>query len=304
MARIRSIKPEFFRHYELFEAEKETELPLRLAFIGLWTVCDREGRFKWRPEMLKVECLPYDTCDFSRVLDALRTRGFIVKYATNDREYGWIPSFKEHQVINNKESASLLPEPNSNNIIEVFSRDGHATTTRADLDQGEGKGKEGKGKEKEGENNASIDAGLFVNDSVDLSTTIKQPEKEKEKSSAKKEKDLVFPFTSEEFLRTWAIFIELGKQKKKPFESKQQMLMDLSQFDEEFSIHQLKLAIGNNWQGLTFSDTKEKYKQYLNAKKGISHGTKQQINADKFAELDAFAALAGKVVSSIDSQNR
>jgi hypothetical protein len=111
MARIRTIKPEFFRHYDLFQLEKETELPIRIAFIGLWTVADREGRFKWRPEALKVECLPYDILDFSRVLDALMTRGFICSYASNGEQFGYIPSFLKHQVINNRERPSFLPNP-------------------------------------------------------------------------------------------------------------------------------------------------------------------------------------------------
>jgi hypothetical protein len=33
--RIRTVKPEFFRHEELYELEKQTGLPLRLAFIGV-----------------------------------------------------------------------------------------------------------------------------------------------------------------------------------------------------------------------------------------------------------------------------
>ena len=57
MARIRTIKPEFFRHEALFEAEHRAGLPLRLAFAGLWTAADREGRFKWRPRQLKLDVL-------------------------------------------------------------------------------------------------------------------------------------------------------------------------------------------------------------------------------------------------------
>src|SRR5574337_598051 len=117
MARIRSIKPDFFRHESLFEAERETKLPLRLAYAGLWTAADREGRFKWSARQLKLDCLPYDDVDFSRVLDALTTRGFIVKYTANGSDYGFIPSWKDHQVINNREAASTLPEPNENNIL-------------------------------------------------------------------------------------------------------------------------------------------------------------------------------------------
>ncbi len=117
MARIRTIKPEFFTHYRLWEAEHESGLPLRLAFAGLWTCCDREGRFKWCPPELKIACLPYDDIDFSRVLHALTTRGFVVKYRVNDEDFGYIPSWSKHQVINNRERASDIPEPNKNNIV-------------------------------------------------------------------------------------------------------------------------------------------------------------------------------------------
>ena len=80
MARIRTVKPDLFRHETLFEAEQRTKLPLRLAYIGLFTACDRDGRFKWKPKTLKLDVLPYDEIDFSRVLDALATHEFIVKY--------------------------------------------------------------------------------------------------------------------------------------------------------------------------------------------------------------------------------
>lgn len=141
MSRIRTIKPEFFKHEDLYDAEVETGLPLRLSFAGLWTQCDRAGRFVWRPRQLKADILPYDEIDFSRVLDALATRGFIVKYASADRSFGYVPSWSRHQVINNRESASVLPNP-SDIIAEVDAsptrkaRVGHAG-------KAEGKGKEG-----------------------------------------------------------------------------------------------------------------------------------------------------------------
>ena len=142
MGRIRTIKPEFYQHYELWEAEQETGLPLRVAFSALWTQCDREGRFQWRPQQLKITCLPYDEVDFSRVLDALTTRGFLVKYASNGREFGAIPSWSKHQVINNREKASELPEPPDTNGLTREPRVDDACTTRAVR-----KGREGKGRE-------------------------------------------------------------------------------------------------------------------------------------------------------------
>jgi hypothetical protein len=147
VARIRSIKPEFFRHERLYEAEKDTGFPLRVAFAGLWTSADREGRFRWSPRALKLDCLPYDEVDFSRVLDALVTRGFIIKYRVDDTDYGVIPSFTQHQVINNRESASKLPEPNENNALTRDARVLDASVTPLVQDLGEGKGKEGKGTE-------------------------------------------------------------------------------------------------------------------------------------------------------------
>lgn len=110
MARIRTIKPDFFKHEELFDAEQESGMPLRVAFAGLWTQCDRDGRFEWRPRQLKTDILPYDEVDFSRVLDALVTRGFVVKYTVNGRDYGCVPSWGRHQVINNREAKSVIPQ--------------------------------------------------------------------------------------------------------------------------------------------------------------------------------------------------
>lgn len=115
--RIRTIKPEFFHHEGLFEVELETKLPIRVAFAGLWCIADREGRFKWEPRRIGVQVLPYDGVDFSRVLDALTTRGFILKYRVGDAWFGCIPSFPKHQVINNKERVSILPDHLENGVI-------------------------------------------------------------------------------------------------------------------------------------------------------------------------------------------
>ncbi|MER8511696.1 hypothetical protein NKH47_01900 [Mesorhizobium sp. M1060] len=142
MSRIRTIKPEFFKHEELFDAEIETGLPLRLSFAGLWTQCDREGRFVWRPRQLKADILPYDEIDFSRVLDALATRGFIVKYASENRTFGYVPSWTRHQVINNRESASILPNPID--IIAKADASGTRQSRVRHAGEAEGKGKEGK----------------------------------------------------------------------------------------------------------------------------------------------------------------
>lgn len=134
MGRIRTVKPEIFLHEELYDLERETNQPVRLGYIGLWTQCDREGRFKWSPRRLKTQIFPYDNLDFARVLDALATRSFVVRYRdTGGSEYGYIPAFLEHQYINNKEKESTLPDPDKCNIVSSLTReerDDDATSTR------------------------------------------------------------------------------------------------------------------------------------------------------------------------------
>lgn len=134
MARIRTIKPEFYRHLELWRAERDSGLPLRVAFSGLWCAADREGRFRWQPLVLKLDVLPFDPVDFEAVLDALVAAGFLRKYAVDGAEYGAIPSFARHQLVNNREKASTLPAPVDD-----------ACATREDNAQAEGEG-EGNGK--------------------------------------------------------------------------------------------------------------------------------------------------------------
>lgn len=145
----------FYKHEGLFDLERDTGLPIRLSFSGLWTCCDREGRFKWRPRELKSDILPHDDVDFSRVLDALWTRGFVRRYRVDGEDYGYIPSWHAHQVINNRESKSTIPEPQESFVLQVVdasitreAREDDARPTRLKHALVEGKGRE-YGKEKE-----------------------------------------------------------------------------------------------------------------------------------------------------------
>lgn len=179
MARIRTVKPEFFKHYELFAAEKESKLPLRLGFQGLWICADKEGRFKWRPSALKLDILPYDECDFDDVLIELAIGGFIVKYIAAGKEYGFIPSFRDHQRITGSEvtSESRIPDPRSGITLEALRKHLGNTLDEKKVPKGnitnslpigntketprkrqgntldDWKGREGKGKEIEGKGN-------------------------------------------------------------------------------------------------------------------------------------------------------
>lgn len=105
MARKRFVSPAFFQHAELYEAEVQSGLPLRLGFQGLWCQCDRRGLFAWKPRELKLQILPYDTVDFAEVLDALNRFGFVTTYTVNGKRYGCIPTLAMHQNFHPQEKA-------------------------------------------------------------------------------------------------------------------------------------------------------------------------------------------------------
>ena len=159
MSRIRTVKPDLFRHEDLFDAEMESGLPLRLAFIGLFTVADCAGRFIWKPRTLKLDVLPHDSVDFSAVLNALEAGGFIQSYTVNGQRYGYIPSFGKHQQIPTREieRGSALPPPaektepqaearTEHEPVHVEARTEHCPEFREVEVEEEGKGK---GKEEE-----------------------------------------------------------------------------------------------------------------------------------------------------------
>ena len=150
MSRIRTVKPELFQHDGLFDAEVAAGLPLRLAFVGLFTQCDRSGRFKWRPRFLKLQVMPYDAVDFGSVLDALHAGGWLVRYGV-DGAFGSIPTWNDHQRPNGREADSVLPSPEDAPETVAITSDStrqprvdHASSTRHGSARGEGEG-EGEG---------------------------------------------------------------------------------------------------------------------------------------------------------------
>lgn len=148
MARIRTIKPEFFT------SEDIVGLPplARLLYIALWCEADRDGRMVWKPNTFKLRYLPGDECDVYELCDALTTRGLLVIYTSEHVEYAYIPTFHAHQHINPRESASQLPEPRETKRVlgSRKARVNHASTTREVRDPDAQGGREGKGRERKG----------------------------------------------------------------------------------------------------------------------------------------------------------
>ncbi len=135
MARIRTIKPEFFTSEDIVDLS-----PLaRLLYIATWCEADREGRLVWKPRTMKLRYFPADDCDIDALARELVASGLVVPY---DDGLAFIPSFSRHQHVNPRESQSSLPIPDAS-----LTRD-DASLPVSDAQVGrEGKGKEGKEEE-------------------------------------------------------------------------------------------------------------------------------------------------------------
>ena len=140
MARIRTIKPEFFTSEDIVALDPMS----RLLYIALWCEADREGRMVWKPRTFKMRYFPVDNCDIDAMCDALVDSGLIQLYGDG---LAFIPQFTSHQAINPREGDSKLPVP------DMYMRVTDASVTRDDAcnedehaavtPRQEGKGKEG-----------------------------------------------------------------------------------------------------------------------------------------------------------------
>jgi hypothetical protein len=108
VARIRSIKPEFFDDFELSTISAYA----RLAFIGLWCFADRAGRLKDDPMRLRARLFPFEPqIDMDGLLGELASVGVLVRYAHEGTRYLSIPGFERHQRPHPKEPDSMIPAP-------------------------------------------------------------------------------------------------------------------------------------------------------------------------------------------------
>jgi hypothetical protein len=137
MARIRTIKPEFWTSAQVLECSRNA----RLLFIGILNFADDHGRHPYSAKQCKAEVFPADDLslnDVLRMLSELSQNGLIAPYTVDGKEYFIITGW-HHQRIDKPQKAKY-PSPEedpSKNIPRTFPPDR--------------KGKEGIGKEEEGD---------------------------------------------------------------------------------------------------------------------------------------------------------
>lgn len=109
MARIRTVKPDFWTDEKMVELSFES----RLFFIGLWNFVDDEGRIQYSPKKLKMLIFPADSVDVPRMIQELSGNGRVVVYAIDGVEYLQVNNFLKHQRIDKRSDSKLPPPPTS-----------------------------------------------------------------------------------------------------------------------------------------------------------------------------------------------
>ena len=133
MARIRTIKPEFWTSEQVVECSPTA----RLLFIGLWNFCDDAGNHPASAKTIKMQVFPGDDLPLSSVeslLQELVNNGLLDRYDADGKQYFHVTGW-HHQKI--EKPSIKYPKPSFGEL----SANGRRQSARGM----EGKGEEGKG---------------------------------------------------------------------------------------------------------------------------------------------------------------
>ncbi len=104
MARIRSIKPEFWTDATIVQLPFEA----RLLFIGLWNFCDDDGYISDEPDQIRLQILPNDNIDCDLLIDLLVASELIDRIVLSDgKQILKIVNFSKHQRISHRTSTKF-----------------------------------------------------------------------------------------------------------------------------------------------------------------------------------------------------
>jgi hypothetical protein len=109
MARIRSVKPEFWTSEQIAECSPNA----RLMFIGMWNFCDDYGVHPASCARLKMEVFPADaisSADVRRMIGELLANGLIQEYEIDGSLYWLVTGFDKHQKPDTKTGKYPLPD--------------------------------------------------------------------------------------------------------------------------------------------------------------------------------------------------
>lgn len=106
MARIRTIKPEFWTDEDMAELSE----PACLLAIGLLNYADDEGYFNANPKLIKAAVFPIrePSVPIPVLIQELSNCGYLSMFSTSDgKQFGAITNFLKHQVVNKPKESKI-----------------------------------------------------------------------------------------------------------------------------------------------------------------------------------------------------
>ncbi len=165
MARIRTIKPEFFTSEQIVECSASA----RLLFVGLWCFSDDGGVHPASVKRIKMEVFPGDDISAEQVqglIDELIRAKLIAEFEAGGESYWCVLGWKNHQKIDRP--TLKHPQLDDDEISRIRrSLDDESTSPRRILDEQstrprdgmEWNGRESNGREKTPHTSANADGG-------------------------------------------------------------------------------------------------------------------------------------------------
>jgi hypothetical protein len=161
MARIRTVKPEFWVSEQIAECSPNA----RLTFIGLWNFCDDNGVHPAKPKTLKAELYPMDDFSAADVAGWMRElvgAGLVVEYEVDGELFWHVTGWAKHQKIDRPSAKYPVPPALSDSTT---TRRAALPSDRETFDESSPNarpapppGMEGNGKEGNGDDGDSPDA--------------------------------------------------------------------------------------------------------------------------------------------------
>jgi hypothetical protein len=278
MARIRTIKPEFWTSEQVAELSPIA----RLAFIGMWNFCDDQGVHPASVKTLKMEVFPGDDLtlrDLEGLVWEIKEQKLIIEYPADGKRYWYVTGWHHQKIEKPNKKYPPPPDPGSFSDPSPNGRRGGGEQTPE-----EGKGRESKGMEGKGGEAASPsgpDAAASAPPPppsppveretpppAEDPTSVKASGKRGAASRAAAPVTVKIPDTlnTAEFREQWNELLRMKKWRNKEASAIQKSLDKLAAYPVEFALQLVENAIAGSWQGVVFEHTPEKFIRWQQAR--------------------------------------
>lgn len=131
MARMRSLKPEFWSDLKITRVSRDA----RLLYLALWNQADEWARCHGDIRWIKGHCLPYDDdlnlSSIDALLNELAGINRIVRYSVGGDPFLYLPKLGKHQRLEPNKTPSRLPAPPAD-VAENFPDESEKSAERSE----------------------------------------------------------------------------------------------------------------------------------------------------------------------------